>query len=65
MWCVQTRQEPTRQEMVTLKGHDDAVNSVAFSPNGKKLASGSGDGTVKLWVGDARQSGKRNGRIRP
>jgi WD40 repeat protein len=45
----------TRQELATLKGHDANVYSVAFSPDGKTLASGSGDNTVKLWVGDARQ----------
>ena len=32
-----------------LKGHTDLVYSVAFSPNGKLLASGSRDDTVKLW----------------
>ena len=33
----------------TLKGHTDFVSSVAFSPNGKTLASGSWDDTVLLW----------------
>ncbi|ARV61578.1 serine/threonine protein kinase [Nostocales cyanobacterium HT-58-2] len=33
----------------TLKGHSSDVNSVAFSPNGKLLASGSDDDTIKLW----------------
>jgi WD40 repeat protein len=33
----------------TLKGHTDYVHSVAFSPDGKILASGSDDGTIKLW----------------
>jgi WD40 repeat protein len=33
----------------TLKGHQDAVTSVAFDPQGLTLASGSGDGMVKLW----------------
>lgn len=32
-----------------LAGHSDHVNSVAFSPGGKTLASGSDDQTVILW----------------
>ena len=32
-----------------LSGHTKAVNSVAWSPDGKTLASGSEDGTLKLW----------------
>lgn len=33
----------------TLKGHADAVNSVAFSSDGKLLASGSKDEAIILW----------------
>ena len=33
----------------TLRGHTDMVISVAFSPDGKRLVSGSLDKTVKVW----------------
>jgi len=37
------------QLLRTLEGHSGPVNSVSFSPDGSWLASGSWDGTVKLW----------------
>ena len=33
----------------TFEGHSDAVTSVAFSPDGARLLSGSSDNTLKLW----------------
>ncbi len=39
----------TGQHLGTLKGHQDAVFAVIFSPDGQTLVSGSLDGTIKLW----------------
>lgn len=33
----------------TLEGHNDWVNSVAWSPDGKQLASASGDQAIIIW----------------
>jgi len=42
--------DPTTGKVkTTLRGHTDLVWDVAFSPNGKIVATASDDGTLKLW----------------
>jgi WD40 repeat protein len=37
------------KERSALSGHQHRIRSLSFSPNGNKLASGSQDGTIKIW----------------
>ena len=46
---VQLWDVAARKELATLEGHTDRVFSIAFSADGKTLASGSIDATIKLW----------------
>jgi WD40 repeat protein len=39
----------TGKKMNELKGHEQAVNGLAISPDGKRLVSASGDTTLLVW----------------
>ncbi|KAJ7464895.1 hypothetical protein B0H11DRAFT_2050263 [Mycena galericulata] len=39
-----------------LEGHNGWVTSVAFSPDGRKIVSGSHDQTVRLWNVETREA---------
>ena len=42
-------EDPRRQKHIILKGHTKRINALAFTPNGHRIASGSDDGTVRVW----------------
>jgi WD40 repeat protein len=51
------------QNGTSFKGHSDSVYSLAFSPDGKTLVSGSRDNTIKFWdiaSGRAKQQANLN-----
>ena len=49
----------TGAEIALITGHTESINSVAFTPNGFTIASGSDDNTIRLWdahTGEHRQT---------
>jgi len=56
----------TRKQVLTLTGHDQPCEGVAFSPDGTRLATGDIAGTIKIWdaaTGEALLTLEQDGQI--
>ncbi|OJA17629.1 hypothetical protein AZE42_08319, partial [Rhizopogon vesiculosus] len=52
---AETHQDPVK----TFEGHEDAIRSIATFPDGKRIATGSYDKTIRIWrLADGREMKK-------
>jgi WD40 repeat protein len=49
VWDVRASADEAQPQPVTLRGHERPVRQILFSPDGRRLLSGSFDGTVRIW----------------
>jgi WD40 repeat protein len=57
--CVVLAVRVVSPQTATFRGHTGRVFAVVASPDGKTLASGSYDGTIKLWDLDTGKQADR------
>lgn len=49
-WLVEAQdKQKNDQSLLTLRGHEGWVSAVLCTPDGKRIVSGSGDDSLKVW----------------
>lgn len=49
LWDLERKATDPETKPIVLKGHEGLVSSVVFSPESRRLITGSWDGTARLW----------------
>ena len=52
-WTIKLWDVPTGRNTANLKNYTGSIQAIAFSPDGKTLASGSEDQAINLWDSNA------------
>jgi WD40 repeat protein len=55
----------TGKERMRIEGHQDSIRTLAFSPDGNRLASGSNDTTALVWDVFGRTAEQRSRKLSP
>ncbi|MDR3147660.1 MAG: hypothetical protein LBU00_04700 [Treponema sp.] len=55
MFCAALSLAAQSPELFLQMGHSNAINAVAYSPDGRRIATGSSDNIIKIWDAESGQ----------